>query len=222
MPKHVRLRRGTTAQHATFTGADGEVTFDTDKKCIVTHDGITAGGKPVDAVRLNPGGDGFVSQVIHSGLNILGDGDDALGLYVAKNAQVDGGFNVMGTVNLNGGVYVVGGAWFNCPFVLQLIRIPEDLPWATPFTLNFGTFAGYKITLAGNITFNTVALEPSRRMTLVLVGDASSRTLTWPSGWRWIGGSAPASLAANKVAWLELLSTTTADSGVLARWSVEP
>ena len=90
MSKQVRLRRGTTAHHATFTGADGEGTFDTDKKCLVVRDGVTPGGTPVDAVRLNPGGDGYVSQVIQSGLNILGDGDDGVALYVAMNAQVYG------------------------------------------------------------------------------------------------------------------------------------
>lgn len=40
----VKLRRGTTAQHNTFTGAEGEVTVDTDKDTIVVHDGTTAGG----------------------------------------------------------------------------------------------------------------------------------------------------------------------------------
>lgn len=40
-------RRGTTAQHATFTGAAGEVTFDTTKKTLVAHDGLTAGGIPL-------------------------------------------------------------------------------------------------------------------------------------------------------------------------------
>jgi len=55
MPKQVRLRRGTTAQHATFTGADGEITFDTDKKCVVTHDGITPGGEPLTGwLKLQP------------------------------------------------------------------------------------------------------------------------------------------------------------------------
>jgi hypothetical protein len=221
MSKQVRLRRGTTAQHATFTGADGEVSFDTDKKCLVTHDGITPGGKPVDAVRLNPGGAGMVSQTMQSGLNILGDGDDGLALYVAKNAQVNGTFSVQGMVNLNGGVHVAGEVWFNSPFVLQLIRIPEDLPWASPFLLNFGLYAGYRITLAGNLAFTTQGLSPSRRMTVVLLGDGSPRTLTWPADWRWIGTTAPATLAANKIAWLELLSTTATDAGVLARWSVE-
>lgn len=42
-----QLRRGTTAEHATFTGAVGEVTVDTDKKAPVVHDGSTAGGFPV-------------------------------------------------------------------------------------------------------------------------------------------------------------------------------
>ena len=44
MPKQVKLRRGTTAQHATFNGALGEVTVDTTKKTVVVHDGATAGG----------------------------------------------------------------------------------------------------------------------------------------------------------------------------------
>lgn len=47
MAKQLQLRRGTTAQHASFTGAPGEVTVDTDKKALVVHDGATAGGVPV-------------------------------------------------------------------------------------------------------------------------------------------------------------------------------
>ncbi len=40
----VKLRRGTTSQHTGFTGAEGEVTVDTDKDTVVVHDGSTAGG----------------------------------------------------------------------------------------------------------------------------------------------------------------------------------
>ena len=47
MAKQLKLRRGTTAQHSTFTGASGEVTVDTDKKTLVVHDGTTSGGNPV-------------------------------------------------------------------------------------------------------------------------------------------------------------------------------
>ena len=43
----LQLRRGTTAQHSTFTGAVGELTIDTDKKTVIVHDGATAGGKEI-------------------------------------------------------------------------------------------------------------------------------------------------------------------------------
>lgn len=43
----LQLRRGTSTQHSTFTGAPGEVTVDTTKKTIVVHDGSTAGGSPL-------------------------------------------------------------------------------------------------------------------------------------------------------------------------------
>jgi hypothetical protein len=47
MPFAFQRRRGTTAQHASFTGLLGEVTVDTDKKVTVVHDGSTAGGFPL-------------------------------------------------------------------------------------------------------------------------------------------------------------------------------
>lgn len=43
----LQLRRGTTVQHSSFTGAVGEVTVDTTKDTVVVHDGTTAGGKPL-------------------------------------------------------------------------------------------------------------------------------------------------------------------------------
>lgn len=47
MTTALQLRRGTTSQHSTFTGANGEVTVDTTKKTAVVHDGSTAGGVPL-------------------------------------------------------------------------------------------------------------------------------------------------------------------------------
>jgi hypothetical protein len=47
MPTQLQLRRGTTAQTASFTGATGEVTVDTDRKTLVVHDGSTTGGTPL-------------------------------------------------------------------------------------------------------------------------------------------------------------------------------
>jgi len=47
MAKQLKLRRGTTSQHSSFTGAEGEVTVDTDKETLVVHNGSTAGGFPL-------------------------------------------------------------------------------------------------------------------------------------------------------------------------------
>ena len=47
MAKLLKLRGGTTSQHSSFTGAEREVTVDTDKETLVVHDGSTAGGFPL-------------------------------------------------------------------------------------------------------------------------------------------------------------------------------
>jgi hypothetical protein len=47
MATQVQFRRGTTSQNNAFTGAQGELTIDTDVYTIRIHDGTTAGGRQV-------------------------------------------------------------------------------------------------------------------------------------------------------------------------------
>ena len=47
MATQVQFRRGTTAEHSGFKGADGEVTVDTSLKTVVIHDAIQSGGYPL-------------------------------------------------------------------------------------------------------------------------------------------------------------------------------
>ncbi len=48
MPNYaVQRRRGTTAEHSSFTGLAGELTVDTTKDTVIVHDGSTAGGIPL-------------------------------------------------------------------------------------------------------------------------------------------------------------------------------
>ena len=44
MARVLKLRRGTTAEHATFTGAEGEVTVDITTDSLIVHDNVTVGG----------------------------------------------------------------------------------------------------------------------------------------------------------------------------------
>lgn len=46
MSTRVQRRRGSAAAHATFIGAEGEITIMTDEKRLVVHDGATPGGIP--------------------------------------------------------------------------------------------------------------------------------------------------------------------------------
>ena len=52
MPTQLQLRRGTTSQNNSFTGAAGELSVDTDLDQIRIHDGSTAGGIKVPATGL--------------------------------------------------------------------------------------------------------------------------------------------------------------------------
>lgn len=53
MASRVKFRRGTSIQHASFTGAEGEITVDTTKDTLVVHDGIQVGGYEMLRADLN-------------------------------------------------------------------------------------------------------------------------------------------------------------------------
>ena len=66
MATQLKIRRGTTAEHASFTGAEGEITLDTTKDTLVAHDNYTAGGRPMlreDLANLGAGRAGKTVQV---------------------------------------------------------------------------------------------------------------------------------------------------------------
>jgi len=44
MSKALQLRRGTSQQHLSFIGLDGEISINTDDHTIIVHDGLTSGG----------------------------------------------------------------------------------------------------------------------------------------------------------------------------------
>ncbi|MAK82580.1 tail fiber domain-containing protein [Phenylobacterium sp.] len=79
MAKLLKLRGGTTSQHSSFTGAEREVTVDTDKETLVVHNGSQAGGFPL--ARADGSGT--------SNFTITGELDCAT-LDVSGDADIDG------------------------------------------------------------------------------------------------------------------------------------
>ena len=51
MATQVQFRKGTTPEHALFTGANAEITVDTEKKTAVVHDGTDVGGFELQRAR---------------------------------------------------------------------------------------------------------------------------------------------------------------------------
>ena len=65
MAKIVQRRRGTTAEHSTFTGLEGEITVNTSLNTVVVHDGATAGG---------------FSLALADGSNLTGSSSNSIGI----------------------------------------------------------------------------------------------------------------------------------------------
>lgn len=99
---------------------------------------------------------------------------------------------------------------------------PSTLTYAATATVDFSSTAAtmQTVTLTGNLTLQTTNLAAGRVKAVRLVGDSSTRTLSLPS-WKFMGSSAPTSLAANKTARINLESWGTADASVVAFYSVE-
>ncbi len=204
MPKQVRIRRGTTVQHTAFTGADGEVTFDTTKKVLVLHDGVTPGGKPIDGfVLLDPGNINAL-QVIKSTVSIAGGDDNHVAFGVV-------GIAAFNNVTINEELAVK-----------RLRRLQEGLLFNSNTVLNFGTFTSKRLPLTGDVAFSAVGQLYGSEMTVRITSDATPRNMSWPAGWKFVGGAAPASIAANKTALLQLWAFGLNESDIVARYTVEP
>ena len=139
MATQVQLRRGTTAEHSTFTGAVGEVTIDTDKDALVVHDNSQAGGYPVASLH---------------------------------NAQ-----EYSATQNFNATTLTDGA------------------------TINWDASANQvtSVTLGGNRTFAapTNMVDGGAYVLIVVQDGTGSRTVTWNSVFKWVGGTAPTLTTAN-------------------------
>jgi hypothetical protein len=88
--------------------------------------------------------------------------------------------------------------------------------------LNLQLHDFFTVTLGGNISITFDGKLDSKHAYVQITADATPRNLTWPGTWKWVGSTAPATLAANKTAILEVWIKGTTDNDVVASWRVEP
>lgn len=96
----------------------------------------------------------------------------------------------------------------------------ETLTYAASVELDFGTSEDKTINLSGDVVFTTADLGEARAVSIRVIADGSTRNLSFPAGWTFLG-TAPADIAAGKTGILSLKSYGTTDSDVVAAWGVE-
>jgi hypothetical protein len=95
------------------------------------------------------------------------------------------------------------------------------IPYAASVALDFSTSGWKSISLTGNIAFTSSNLAADREIAVRIVSDGSSRNLSFPVGWVFVGATAPASIAANKTAILSLRAFGSTDATVVASYVVQ-
>jgi len=106
MAIQVKFRRGSSGQHNSFTGANGEITVDTTNKTLRVHDGVTVGGtrlakfNEIGAASANL--QSITTNVVPQSNVTLDLGTSTKrwrSLYLAGNTIFLGGLNITSTAN---------------------------------------------------------------------------------------------------------------------------
>lgn len=189
MTTQLKLRRGTTSQHSTFTGAEGEITVDTTKDTLVVHDGATAGGRPVLREDLSNNStvitESNTKTLTNKTINLTSN--TLTGTVAQFNTAVSDGDFVATT-----GAQTISGKTYVDPVIQGTII--EDV-----FTITDGASvdidpANGSIqvwTLGANRTPTAANFINGEAITLMIL-DGSAFTINWTTmNVIWVGGTAP-------------------------------
>lgn len=187
MTTQVQHRRGTAAEHTTFTGAVGEFTYDSTDKRVVAHDGSTAGGIPMAResevykvsgtdVALADGGTG--ASLTDPNADRIMFWDDSAG---AVTWLAAGNGLTISTTNLN-----ANSASATNQGIVELATVSETIAGVdlarpvTPDCLTGASIFGTMPQNSQSTAYQLVASDQSKHL-LHPVGDNNARTFTIPA-----------------------------------------
>ena len=138
MATQIQWRKGTTAQHSTFTGALGEVTVDTDKDTLVVHDSSTVGGHPLAKAGAN--NDITSLSGITTALSVSQGGTGAT-THTANNILVGSGSSAISSIapGTSGNVLLSNGTTWTSASNPHTSKIQSITCTQTGGALNFHT-----------------------------------------------------------------------------------
>lgn len=97
----------------------------------------------------------------------------------------------------------------------------ETLTYSSTQVIDFLGADFQIVTLAGDIEFSGANYNSPDEVSVIVKNGATPRTVDFPVGWVFVT-SKPTTIDSDKTALLHLISTTTAATGVIAEWEVEP
>ena len=152
MAKQVQLRRGTTAQLSSVTGAEGEVIVDTTKDTLTVHDGYTAGGVPLLKENLSNLGNNTI------GLGKIATGTQGQVLYYNASGQL-----VVLDPGTAGQILKTNGAgqnpsWTNGGKLVKVHTYRNDTRFVTSSSSNYNYFTWTltKVSSTSTLVFHVI------------------------------------------------------------------
>jgi hypothetical protein len=189
MPTILQLRRGTTAEHSSFTGAEGEITVNTTKDTLVVHDGSTAGGfeialadgsnVSVSTEQVQDAAAAMFTTATHT--NITATYDDAANTLSLAAASAYGDSDVGTYLSSNGygtSSSIIASITDSAPATLDTLNelaaaLGDDANFSTTVTNSLAA----KAPLAGPTFTGTVSLPSTTS-----IGDVSATELGYVNG----------------------------------------
>ena len=107
----------------------------------------------------------------------------------------------------------------------SFVRPIAALSWVSNVVVQVSGSAGQSwqsVTLGGATAFSGSNYAAGREITVLVTGGASDHNTTFDANWKWVGGAAPANLAAGKKAKLTIQSWGSTAADVVAEWRAEP
>ena len=193
----------TSSGNATTVVTNANLTGDVTSSGNATTIAVDA----VDIAMLSAGGTASSSTYLR--------GDNQWGALSSYSAPT------LGTTSIGSGATVGTIDGLTLTGVTRLQNTSSNL--GTTGTINLD-FAGNEIqlmpALTGNITFTGSNYAVGRTKTIRILGHASTDyTLAFPSGWTFIGSTAPTKLSASKTAILTLTSMSTDEANIVASYA---